>query len=243
MHGLHVHGLPEGSHDQCHKVLQHQAVRGQDGQVGHPHTAVPAPAEGPGPPPGQHLCPQHGPEPRQGQVCSPAPQHVCRGEAGGVASLLHLQDHGHLKQRAGGHRREGEVWGEGGQGYLSANRLGECITWSHAGLTAEGDNRVLMQKVSKELMTTVKPAEVNGLRQARGGKWFAALSKLPLALHPPGVGDHRGPHLPGCADCPNAGEGEVPPALLVLKDGSGAISIFIILRYDKVHRLYLQLCI
>ena len=107
------------------------------------------------------------------------------------------------------------VWGRGwgGQGYLSANRLGECITWSHAGLTAEGDNRVLMQKVSKELMTTVKPAEV---------KRFAALSKHPLALHPPGVGDHRGPQLPGRTDCPTAGEGEVPPALLVLKDGSGA---------------------
>ena len=98
----------------------------------------------------------------------------------------------------------------GGQGYLSANRLGECITWSRTGLTAEGENCILMQKVSKELMTTVKPAEV---------KRFATLSKLPLALHP---SDHRGPHLPGRADCPTAGEGEVPPALLVLKDGSGA---------------------
>ena len=59
--------------------------------------------------------------------------------------------------------------------------------------------------------------------QARGGEEvFAALSKLPLALHPPGIGDHQGPHLPGRADCPTAGEGEVPPALLVLKYGSGA---------------------
>ena len=63
----------------------------------------------------------------------------------------------------------------GGQGYLSANSFGECITWSHAGLTAEGDNRVLMQKVSKELMTTVKLSEV---------KKFAALSRTPLALRP-----------------------------------------------------------
>ena len=41
----------------------------------------------------------------------------------------------------------------GGQGYLSANRLGELIVFSHSGITAEGDNRVLMQKVTKELMS------------------------------------------------------------------------------------------
>lgn len=40
----------------------------------------------------------------------------------------------------------------GGQGYLSANRFGEAIAGAHAGLTAEGDNRVLMQKVTKELL-------------------------------------------------------------------------------------------
>ena len=40
----------------------------------------------------------------------------------------------------------------GGQGYLSANRMGEAIFGSHSGITAEGDNAVLMQKVSKELL-------------------------------------------------------------------------------------------
>ncbi len=40
----------------------------------------------------------------------------------------------------------------GGQGYLSANRMGEAILGSHSGITAEGDNAVLMQKVSKELL-------------------------------------------------------------------------------------------
>lgn len=40
----------------------------------------------------------------------------------------------------------------GGQGYLSVNRLGSFIGFSHAGMTAEGDNAVLMQKVSKELL-------------------------------------------------------------------------------------------
>lgn len=39
----------------------------------------------------------------------------------------------------------------GGQGYLSVNRFGQIIGFSHAGITAEGDNRVLMQKVAKEL--------------------------------------------------------------------------------------------
>lgn len=44
----------------------------------------------------------------------------------------------------------------GGQGFLSANRLGEIIGFSHAGMTAEGDNRVLMQKVAKELLGLMK---------------------------------------------------------------------------------------
>lgn len=40
----------------------------------------------------------------------------------------------------------------GGQGYLAANRFQEAIAGSHAGITAEGDNRVIQQKVSKELI-------------------------------------------------------------------------------------------
>jgi len=40
----------------------------------------------------------------------------------------------------------------GGQGFLSANRFGEGIAGMHAGITAEGDNRVIQQKVSKELL-------------------------------------------------------------------------------------------
>ncbi|CAG8473809.1 42679_t:CDS:10 [Gigaspora margarita] len=43
----------------------------------------------------------------------------------------------------------------GGQGYLSVNRFGSFIGFSHAGMTAEGDNSVLMQKVSKELLADV----------------------------------------------------------------------------------------
>ncbi|CAG8438372.1 10970_t:CDS:2 [Scutellospora calospora] len=44
----------------------------------------------------------------------------------------------------------------GGQGYLSINRLGSFIGFSHAGMTAEGDNSVLMQKVAKELLADVQ---------------------------------------------------------------------------------------
>lgn len=40
----------------------------------------------------------------------------------------------------------------GGQGFLAANRFGEGIAGAHAGITAEGDNRVIQQKVSKELL-------------------------------------------------------------------------------------------
>lgn len=44
----------------------------------------------------------------------------------------------------------------GGQGYLSVNRFGTVIGSSHAALTAEGDNSVLMQKVAKERLSTFK---------------------------------------------------------------------------------------
>jgi acyl-CoA oxidase len=43
----------------------------------------------------------------------------------------------------------------GGQGYLKASRLSGIIGMSHAGITAEGDNSVLMQKVAKELLEAV----------------------------------------------------------------------------------------
>jgi len=41
----------------------------------------------------------------------------------------------------------------GGQGYLSVNRLADAMAFAHAGMTAEGDNKVLIQKVTKELIT------------------------------------------------------------------------------------------
>ncbi|KAJ3021319.1 hypothetical protein HKX48_008795 [Thoreauomyces humboldtii] len=40
----------------------------------------------------------------------------------------------------------------GGQGYLACNEFGDYIGFSHAAMTAEGDNSVLTQKVSKELL-------------------------------------------------------------------------------------------
>jgi acyl-CoA oxidase len=47
----------------------------------------------------------------------------------------------------------------GGQGYLACNRFGSIIGFAHAGLTAEGDNAVLLQKVSKELIEAVQRGE------------------------------------------------------------------------------------
>lgn len=38
---------------------------------------------------------------------------------------------------------------------MSVNRLGSFIGFSHAGMTAEGDNAVLMQKVAKELLASL----------------------------------------------------------------------------------------
>lgn len=48
----------------------------------------------------------------------------------------------------------------GGQGFLSANRFGEALSGAHAGITAEGDNKVIQQKVSKELLELVKKSDV-----------------------------------------------------------------------------------
>jgi acyl-CoA oxidase len=44
----------------------------------------------------------------------------------------------------------------GGQGYLSVNQIACTVGQAHAGMTAEGDNSVLMQKVTKELTTDIK---------------------------------------------------------------------------------------
>ncbi|KAJ1927399.1 hypothetical protein IWQ60_002949 [Tieghemiomyces parasiticus] len=44
----------------------------------------------------------------------------------------------------------------GGQGYLRCSRLSSVIGFGHAGITAEGDNSVLMQKVAKELLSDVQ---------------------------------------------------------------------------------------
>jgi acyl-CoA oxidase len=38
---------------------------------------------------------------------------------------------------------------------LAFNRFGEYIALSHAAMTAEGDNRVLMTKITKDLMTNI----------------------------------------------------------------------------------------
>eukprot|EP00884_Botryococcus_braunii_P004324 jgi/Botrbrau1/13893/Bobra.0017s0001.1 len=56
----------------------------------------------------------------------------------------------------------------GGQGYLAVNRFGQIIGFAHAAMTAEGDNRVLMQKVAKEYLATLSlPATRARLQDAR----------------------------------------------------------------------------
>jgi len=48
----------------------------------------------------------------------------------------------------------------GGQGYLTANMFGLNIGFSHAGISAEGDNAVLMIKTAKELLAAVEKGDV-----------------------------------------------------------------------------------
>lgn len=40
----------------------------------------------------------------------------------------------------------------GGGGYTAHARIGEGIAGAHSGMTAEGDNRVLMQKIVKDIL-------------------------------------------------------------------------------------------
>lgn len=48
----------------------------------------------------------------------------------------------------------------GGQGYLSCNRFGTFLGNAHAAMTAEGDNSVLMQKVTKERLAVFRPQTI-----------------------------------------------------------------------------------
>jgi acyl-CoA oxidase len=43
----------------------------------------------------------------------------------------------------------------GGQGYLSVNKFSELIGSAHSAMTAEGDNRVLMVKICKDMITNI----------------------------------------------------------------------------------------
>lgn len=56
----------------------------------------------------------------------------------------------------------------GGGGYLSINRFGDALGFAHAGITAEGDASVLMQKAAKEMLTLVQQGR---LRLARISSW------------------------------------------------------------------------
>lgn len=43
----------------------------------------------------------------------------------------------------------------GGQGFLSVNKFGDYLSLAHSALTAEGDNRVLMVKIVKDMITNI----------------------------------------------------------------------------------------
>lgn len=66
----------------------------------------------------------------------------------------------------------------GGQGFLSCNRLTEGIGAGHSGMVAEGDNSVLMQKVTKELMTSVQMGEYSFGEVKRTKEQLAALEDV-----------------------------------------------------------------
>lgn len=66
----------------------------------------------------------------------------------------------------------------GGQGYLAANMFAELLAGAHAGMTAEGDNAVLMQKVAKELISDMTAMELIKLKSAS----FFSFNRIGKAL-------------------------------------------------------------
>ena len=70
--------------------------------------------------------------------------------------------------------------------FFSSNRFGEAIVGAHAGITAEGDNRVIQQKV-QELLSKINKKETfkfllgkyNPINTVKGkfgsNKWFKSL--------------------------------------------------------------------
>ncbi|KAA0193937.1 hypothetical protein HAZT_HAZT007026 [Hyalella azteca] len=81
----------------------------------------------------------------------------------------------------------------GGQGFLSCNRFGTFIGLAHAGVTAEGDSSVLMQKVAKERLAAFRPAATDtgcgllDLLAQRENKLFTELGKKMAAAGKSGV--------------------------------------------------------
>ncbi|KAL4462141.1 hypothetical protein ABPG72_010457 [Tetrahymena utriculariae] len=66
----------------------------------------------------------------------------------------------------------------GGQGYLSVNRLSELLPFAHSGITAEGDNSVLMQKVAKELLTLVSKNQFPFSKPSNSRQDIAKMTKI-----------------------------------------------------------------
>ena len=68
----------------------------------------------------------------------------------------------------------------GGQGYLASNRFGPAIAGSHSSMTAEGDNSVLMMKVTMENLADMAA-------KMKPGKNMGAAIKLMSTKYTPGV--------------------------------------------------------
>ncbi len=71
----------------------------------------------------------------------------------------------------------------GGQGYLACNKFHEILEDAHAVCTAEGDNRVLMQKVAKEVLDWVKMGKMTLLTVGAAFKGQKSFESLDYLLH------------------------------------------------------------
>lgn len=56
----------------------------------------------------------------------------------------------------------------GGAGYLTSNVVSEVLLGSHSGMTAEGDNKVLMQKVVKDILSDTQKKRHDAIRFEKG---------------------------------------------------------------------------
>jgi len=73
----------------------------------------------------------------------------------------------------------------GGAGFLAANRFGDAVGFAHAGMTAEGDNKVLLAKCAGVVIELMAKNQAGRLYEGSGAAWSGALAGSGRRAQPP----------------------------------------------------------